>query len=420
MLQTRIFQPTDVLLPHYEALTAPELWSVIACDQYTADYPFWISVAENIAQFPSTYHMILPEIYLERDSAEELEEKIAHIHTNMKSYIEGDILACYPDSLVYVKRVQENGVLREGLVGMIDLEYYDYTTGSCSAVRATEGTVLERIPPRKMVRKGASLDCSHVMILIDDPEDKIMSACREHCGEVLYHLPCLGNIGHTLAPCGELTGYLLNDRGKQVVLAALANYEASSELPYAVGDGNHSLATAKSVYEEYRSEHPNEDCSMHPLRYALVELINIHSEALQFEAIHRIVKDLDTKLLRKYLIDTLGLSHEKSSQSLELVEGNTVQTYYIHKPSHSLSVGSVRDALDCYLAEHGGKVDYIHGRDSVMELCEEDADILGILLPDFAKAELFASVARDGALPRKTFSMGAANDKRFYLECRKI
>ena len=293
-------------------------------------------------------------------------------------------------------------------------------------MRATEATVAERIPPRLKVRRGAPLELPHIMILIDDPQKTVIEkvSAKKASLKKLYDFTLMKN-------GGSIKGYLMD--GETVAetdsaLAALGNSEEFEKkygkgtpvLLYAMGDGNHSLATAKEYYEELKRENPDKDFSNHPARYALAEIVNLHSDALEFEAIHRIIEGVDTDDMLAEMTDELGLSENgTASQSFVWVCGGSEKKYYITKPTSNLTVGSVQNFIDKYLSAKGGKVDYIHGAGIVRQLASKKG-CAGVLLPDMGKDELFPTVIKDGALPRKTFSMGHAEDKRYYVEARKI
>ncbi len=408
-----IFVPADILLPDFSSVDAGK-WSVIACDQFTGDPSYWEKTAEIVGDAPSTLNLILPEIYLEEP---DVKERIHCIHDTMQSYLKQDLFRTYENAMIYVERVQGNGVLRTGVIGKIDLEAYDYNVGSTSPVRATEATVLERIPPRMRVRAKAPLESPHIMILIDDPEDTAIGACTaaRDTMQRLYdtELMCGG---------GSIAGYLMEQPQQeafQTALTSLLQREENRELQFAVGDGNHSLATAKACYEALKTAHPDQDFYDHPARYALVEIVNLHSDALQFEAIHRIVTQTNPDQLMVALTRILELSIEPSDQPVTIVQGDMKETLYIHKKTSNLAVGSLQNALDAYFMANPGKIDYIHGTETVERLAQRP-DSIGFLLPDLHKSLLFPSVQKDGALPRKTFSMGHAEDKRYYMECRSI
>lgn len=413
------FKPADILLPDN---TDMNKWAVIACDQYTSEPEYWENLNNYVNGEKSTLNLILPEVYLENP---DVSDRIENIHRTMNQYLESGTFKEYKNSMIYLERVQSNGILRCGVIGMIDLEEYDFSKGSTSQVRATEATVIERIPPRIKVREGAPLELPHIMILIDDENKSAIEPVSGKKAEMeqLYDFDLNCNGGH-------VSGWLMNDSMIADFQSALdklgnsetfrAKYGCDDVLLYAMGDGNHSLATAKTYYENLKKANPDKDFSSHPARYALVEIVNLHSPALDFEAIHRIVSDTDTEKLIAAMTETLGLSEEKSEQSFIYVTGNTEHTAYIHNKTSNLTVGSLQNFLDAYLKENGGKIDYIHGTDTLKKLVDDTDGSVGFILPDMDKSELFPTVIKDGALPRKTFSMGHAEDKRFYIECRKI
>ena len=414
------FRPADILLPKD---TDMNKWAVVACDQYTSEPKYWAELKEYVGQTPSALNLILPEVYLGSGNEQAM---IGAIHRNMEKYITSGVFREYKDSLIYLERTQDDGKVRAGIVGCIDLEEYDYSKGSSSSVRATEATVVERIPPRLKVRRGADIELSHIMILIDDEGESVIEPLdRKKAGlEKVYDtdLPKKG---------GHVTGYLLDDESKAAVLSALdklgdkESFEKryglkdTPVLLYAMGDGNHSLATAKAYYEELKAANPDKDMSAHPARFALCEIVNLHSKALEFEAIHRIVTNTDTDALMDALTKTLALSDEPAPQKITVVKNGEHTDKYIHSPLSKLSVGSLQTALDKLLPEIGGEVDYIHGTEVVDKLSAQEKAV-GLILPDMGKNELFPTVIADGALPRKTFSMGHAWDKRYYMEARRI
>jgi len=407
------FSAADILLPASESMSA--VWPVVACDQYTGEPAYWDEVNRMVGGAPSALRLILPEVYLEEP---DVESRIAKIQATMQQYLESGIFTEYKDAMIYVERTQSDGKLRAGLVGKIDLEQYDYAKGSVSPVRATEATVPERIPPRVRIRRGAALELPHIMILLDDVKKTVIEplAGKRLVMQQLYDLPLMKD-------GGRIRGWLVPAEEQARILAALTalGTESGEENPlvYAMGDGNHSLATAKAYYEEWKAANPGADTENCPQRYALAELVNLHSSALQFEAIHRILNQIDEKKLIYDMIRALDLRVKGEGQCFKMILNGTERQYYIHKPTSNLTVGSVQSFLDKWLKENGGKIDYIHGADVVKKLSHEPHS-LGILLPDMLKSELFPTVIKDGALPRKTFSMGHAADKRYYMECRRI
>ena len=408
------FSAADILLPEKDRMS--DAWAVCACDQYTGEPAYWAETDRLAGDKPSTLRLILPEVYLE-DA--DVTERIAKIQQTMRDYLKNGVFAEYPDAMVYVERIQSDGKMRAGLVGKIDLEQYDYSKGSVSPVRATEATVPERIPPRVRIRRGAALELPHIMILLDDTQKTViepLEALKDSMTK-LYDTRLMqggGSIRGWLVPAAEQTRIL------EALTALGTNSGEANPLVYAMGDGNHSLATAKAYYEEWKAANPQADAANCPMRYALVELVNLHSPALEFEAIHRILNQIDTDKLLADMTAALDLRTDaEAQQAFTVICGGKQQKYYIHRPTSNLTVGSVQSFLDGWLKANGGKIDYIHGADVVEKLAAE-ANSLGILLPDMLKSELFPTVIADGALPRKTFSMGHAADKRFYMECRKI
>lgn len=404
------FTNADILIPNNQDM---HKWSVIACDQYTSEPEYWKTVTDIVGDAPSALNLILPEIYLEEDN---VSERIDNIHSYMDKYISDGVFKEYKNAMIYVERVQSNGILRQGIVGAIDLEKYDFSKGSTSQVRATEATVIERIPPRIKVRQGAVLELPHIMILIDDPNNTVIEPLANGNMQKLYDFELMQN-------GGSIKGYLLDEQAQEKVNSALCNLvgdKTDDILLFAMGDGNHSLATAKEFYEQLKKANPDKDLSNHPARYALVEIVNLYSDALKFEAIHRLVYDVDCDKLISELTTALDLSESKVSDQYTIMSYNgTEKKLYINNKSSNLSVGSLQNFLDSYIKKNGGKIDYIHGADTVKKLAEKHNGI-SFVLPDMNKLQLFPTVIQDGALPRKTFSMGHAEDKRFYIEARKI
>lgn len=410
------FYPAETLLPASADLTK---WSVVACDQYTSQPDYWQEVERFVGEAPSTLRMIVPELYLEEDG---VEQRIADVNDAMDRYLESGLFRV-TDQFLYVERTLRDGKLRRGLMGVVDLEQYDFTKGSESLIRATEGTVLERIPPRVKVREDASLECPHIMLLIDDPAKTVIEPIADRMDELeeVYRFGLMQD-------SGAIAGYLCDDAESMRILSALGELaepnafnrryglEGKSPLLFAVGDGNHSLATAKTCYENLKKTLPEEEYRAHPARYALVEVVNLHDASLEFEPIHRVVFDVDEEKLLAALEAQCG-----STGGQRILACNNGQTKELrfNAAASNLPVGTLQSFLDAYIAENGGRVDYIHGNEVVEELSSKPGNV-GFLLEAMPKEELFKTVVLDGALPRKTFSMGHAWDKRFYLECRKI
>ncbi len=410
------FGPADILLPKTADLSK---WSVVACDQYTSEPAYWKTVEDIVGDAPSMLRLTLPEIYLEQ---ERVYERIAQITRNMQNYLDTGVFAEYPQAYLYLERTLADGTVRKGLIGAVDLEQYDYCAGSHSLIRATEGTVLERIPPRVRVRENAPIEAPHVMLLIDDPEQCVIEPLSAETGKLtkLYDFELMQNGGHS-------AGYLVDAAQAARLEDALARLYDTSEAKYqspllfAVGDGNHSLATAKACYEQFKKTHDQAEWEHAPSRYALVEIVNLHDESLQFEPIHRVIFGVEPAHFLQKLSERFTVSDTDHSigQTFQYVVGDEAGVRTILNPSANLCVGTLQGFIDAYLAEYGGKVDYIHGEEVVRALSAEPNSI-GLILPKMEKSDLFETIQKDGVLPRKTFSMGHANDKRFYLECRKI
>lgn len=409
-----IFQAASILLPKSADMAR---WAVIACDQFTSDPGYWQRVRDYVGQAPSTLHMILPEAEL---GAPGETEKIERINGTMEDYLASGLFTEYENAYVYVERTLLDGSVRRGLLGVVDLEQYDYKPGSVSPIRATEKTVLERIPPRQRVRRGAGLELPHVLMLCDDKDRQLIEPMTER----KKSLPLLYDFD-LMEGGGRIRGYLVQGAPARAFEDRLAVYEAGAAKRYedlkgapvvfAVGDGNHSLATAKSCYEELKAQNPGADLSDHPARYALVELENIHDEAQRFEPIHRVVTDTDPEELLEALAAWCG----PEGHPVTWVAGDRQGTVYLDRARSPLAVGVLQAFLDEYLGTHPGKIDYIHGDEAVRELARPEKAV-GFLLPAMEKGDLFRGVVADGVLPRKTFSMGHAQEKRYYLEGRKI
>ncbi len=417
------FSAGEVYLPATECDLSK--WSVVACDQFTSQPEYWDEVSDFVGDAPSTLKITLPEIYLEQDG---VDARISAINANMKSYLADGVLKSAGTRYIYVERTQRDGVCRRGLMGVVDLEEYNYMPGSQSLIRATEGTVLERIPPRVRVREHAALELPHIMLLIDDPEKTVIEPLAQGAAgfETAYDFPLMQD-------SGSIKGYFVDDAASDKIGAALAKladpqvgaekYGVSDKgvLLFAVGDGNHSLATAKECYERIKKTVSAEEAAVHPARYALVEVVNVHDDALEFEPIHRVLFDIDADNLLAKLREYYKVSDTEidGAQSFDYCCAGSAGTLWIENPKSNLAVGTLQIFLDEYLKNNAGRIDYIHGDDVVNQLGTQPGNI-GFLLPPMAKEDLFKTVLIDGALPRKTFSMGHAWDKRFYLETRKI
>jgi hypothetical protein len=429
-------QIPQVLLPRQDiSLTQ---WSVIACDQFTSQPEYWQQVETAVGNAPSSFHLTLPEIYLDQPG---LEDRIQHIRTHMRNYLDQGIFEPY-DGLIYLERTVSSRT-RRGLLLALDLECYDYRKGSSSLIRASEGTILERIPPRLRIREGAPLELPHILVLIDDPHCTVIEPIGQAKDRLLkrYDFDLMLDSGH-------LAGYLVTDHAlEQAAIRALEalgqpkdfarKYGVGSEtsvLLFAMGDGNHSLATAKAYWEKLKPLAGKD----HPARYALVELENVHDEALIFEPIHRVLfgvkKDLHQAMMDYFRGSILSYSsvvdqaamlaqvegNPNPAQTIGLIDSQGYAVIVLGETGSNLPVGSLQGFLDTFLKDGGSeRIDYVHGVEVVCNLGAKPGNA-GFYLPVMPKSDLFKTVILDGALPRKTFSMGEAREKRFYLECRKI
>ncbi len=406
MTEKNVFLPSSILLPEFvndkEKMCK---YAVIACDQFTSEPAYWEKAREIIGEQPSTLDMILPEVYL--DKADEAADKI---HQKMEKY-EKSYLTEIDYGMIYCERtLPSNGRVRHGIIGMIDLCDYEYTKGSSAPVRSSEATVVERIPPRVKVRRDALLELPHVMVFYDDEKDGLMKDLQEKKSGFakLYDfdlMQCSGNI----------KGYGLDRDTIIFIQKYLKENCVKDGLAFTVGDGNHSLASAKSYFEEMKAKYGKKAYDM-PCRCALVEIVNIHDEAIEFEPIYRLIKNKTADDFIKELSAKLDIRYEptKNCFKYDIISDGTMKTVYINEPKTTLPVAELQAFLD------GGdyKIDYIHGLDSISALSVNGN--IGVIFEGMKKSELFPAVINDGALPRKTFSMGEAKDKRFYLEARKI
>jgi uncharacterized protein (DUF1015 family) len=433
-------------------------WAVVACDQYTSEPAYWKEVEEIVGEEPSTLKVIFPEVYLEEGA--EREQRIKNINNTMKKYIDEKVLVEQKPGFIYIDRKTSHAESRKGLIVAVDLEKYDYNKGSQTLIRATEGTVLDRLPPRTKVRENASLELPHIMILIDDINETVVEPIAKISEklEKLYDVDLMMNGGH-------IKGYAVN--GEKFInniyealekLADAQNFKAKygvsddkGVLLFAVGDGNHSLASAKLHYENLKKKIGEKESQTHPARYALVEIVNVHDKGLEFEPIHRVVFGADLNNMLDEIVefyDNLGIRVEvadfasKSEADSELKNlnnlndgnnsvlsnihylpfssGNKFGIIKVYNPKNNLEVGTLQTFLDDYVKNNSSvKIDYIHGENVVATLSKENNNI-GFYLPPMDKQDLFKTVILDGVLPRKTFSMGEAEEKRFYMEARKI
>ncbi|MBK9442726.1 MAG: DUF1015 domain-containing protein [Comamonadaceae bacterium] len=412
-------------------------WAVIACDQYTSQPQYWQDVQQFVGDAPSTLNLIFPEVYLDKPGAP---ERITAIRRAMDDYLQADLLVPH-EGLIYVERTVA-GKTRHGIMLCLDLECYDYQAGSSSLIRATEGTIVDRLPPRIKVREAAALELPHILVLIDDPEHSVIAPLTDAKADfdALYDFELMQGSGH-------LAAYAVTAQAQDQALQALrllaepttfaSKYGVGPDQPvllFAMGDGNHSLATAKAIWEAKKTSVGLD----HPSRYALVEIENVHDQALEFEAIHRALfglkKDLLIELNRTWgdkfsytEVATANAMRQRvdgaasARQVIGLIGGG--QTYgviEVNQPSSNLPVGTVQNFLDTFLADGGAEtLDYVHGADVLERLALQSGNA-GFYFAGMHKSELFKTVILEGALPRKTFSLGHAHEKRFYMEARKI
>ena len=406
------FKRGNILLPKNTDMTK---WSVVACDQYTSEPEYWNDVEKIVGDAPSTLKLTLPEIYLEDEN---VSERIAKINSNMKALLDEDFFNEYKDSMIYLERTQSDGKIREGLIGVVDLEAYSYEKGAETPIRATEKTVIERIPPRVKIRENAPLELPHIMILIDDDKKQIIENLKNKVSEddIVYDFDLMKNGGH-------VKGYLLNEETMDEVdkgLKELADKEVFAKkydvnnkevLLFAMGDGNHSLATAKACYEKLKETMSEEEYLNNPARYALVELVNLHSPALEFEAINRVIFNTEPEKLLNSLKEYYQINKDGNGQEIEVITNDVDEKWYIENPKSNIAVGSIQIFLDEYLKNNEGKIDYIHGEETTKNLAKQSGNV-GFIFEAMPKNELFKTVILDGSLPRKTFSMGHSYDKR--------
>lgn len=397
-----IVTSTDILLPRAEDMGA---WSVIACDQFTSEPEYWAAAEARAAEKPSTLSLMLPEAWLHTARADGVDGRIAD---TMRRYLAEGVFQTVPDSFIYVERTLSDGRVRRGLVAALDLEQYDFTGTQRTSVRSTEGTVEERLPPRVNIRRGAPLEMPHTLLLMDDRTDSVLSLAEKAKDtlEKVYDFDLMLGGGH-------IAGWRVSGETKAAVQSALdaldnaalqrekyGDAAENGKLTFAVGDGNHSLAAAKRFWEEKRETLPENERETDPARFALVEIENIHEPSLDFEPIHRVIFDTDTSAFAAEFT-----AHRTEWEAKDKTLGERV--------------AAAERFCRAYIAAHGGYIDYIHGDDTARSLGEKP-NCAAVLLPPVEKSGLFLSVLKNGALPKKSFSMGNARDKRYYLECRKI
>ena len=412
---------------------ALETWAVIACDQHTSEPDYWTETRRLIGAAPSTLDLVLPEALLaegDRDAA------IATIHANMERQLAGGVLVEQPPGFMLVEREVGRGSPRRGLIVALDLECFDHRQEARELIRSTEGTDVRRLPPRAAVRRGAALETPHILVLLNDPDDTVIEPLFEAPGTAAYDFELMQG-------GGRVRGWPIQDeiRIEATATRIAALREGEPPMAYAMGDGNHSFAAARVVWEELRDAGAPAD---HPARFALVELVNIHDSALAFEAIHRLVAEVEPGALLTameeqfsgagFALDRHGSLAEwneararaTAGHAIPFVQGTASGTAFglarIESPDAQLAATTLQRFLDDRLPTLPGTpdLDFIHGEDTLRGLVAGRPDRIGFLLPALDKHELFASVTRDGATPRKTFSLGEAHEKRYYIECRRI
>lgn len=406
-----IFKPADILLPRADM----HKWSVVACDQFTSEPEYWQVVRSLVGDAPSTLHMILPEAEL---GQKDPEAESVKLNAAMQRYLDEGVFKKYADSFIYLERTLGSGAVRRGIMGMFDLEAYDWAEGTHSPIRATEHTVEDRLPPRVKIRRAAPIEMPHIMIFMDDPDNTVFSAVEK--GEQVYDFELMQN-------GGSIVGWLISDNAALMRAVDALGDKAELEKKYgstdnaivfAMGDGNHSLAAAKRHWQEVKKTIPADEYDTHPARYALAELVNIHDEAITFEPIHKVVFDTEPEMFfaeaKAFFADNLGEGRE-----VELMTASGRETLSIAELTIGELIGRCEDFCKEFTERHGGYIDYIHGDEQCIEMSSR-AGCAGILLPRMEKSELFTSVMQTGPFPKKSFSIGHGNDKRYYLECREI
>lgn len=404
----KTLKPFDILLPD---VAEPEKFAVVSCDQFTSQRDYWEKLAAEVGDAPSALKLIFPEVYLEDGDAK---ERIAAINATMQSYLDGGVFRTLKDSFVLVKRETAYGNTRLGIVAPVDLEEYSYVHPTEATIRATEGVVANRIPPRLAIRENAPIELPHVMLLIDDRDKSIIEPYYKKRGELekLYDFDLNMNGGH-------LTGWRLDAHEVMAKLAVYAKkvrglYGVDTDFVFAVGDGNHSLATAQAHWKNVRKGLSAEERENHPARFALVEIENLHCDGIVFEPIHRFVFGVDDADFVLYMSTVL-----KGESRLKMFTTNMEYSIAVNA-NNTEAIAEVQDAIDAYVSSHpGASVDYIHGLENLHSVADS-SDGVAVQMPCIEKAELFGYVAEHGNLCRKAFSMGEAEEKRYYFEAKKI
>ncbi len=417
----------EVLLPAEDVNL--KKWACVACDQFTSQPEYWAEVEKQVGTAASTLHIMLPEIYLER---EDRDDNIAHMKQVMADYLADGVLELLPRGIVLTER-HIGGKLRKGILLAMDLEQYSYEAGEKPMIRATEQTVLSRIPPRVKIRRGALVEMPHIMLLIDDEADEVIGGLHMQRGSLkkLYDF-------ELMMDGGRIEGFLA-DEPKQIqsVVEAIARLPKRDNMLYCVGDGNHSLATAKTIWDEAKKNLSPEQCENHPLRYALCEIINLRDRAVEFMPIHRMLFGVNPSACAQFVVERLKergrdakLVFGRWNPATKTDDGNFIIPFIYHdgagkiiieNPAHPLAVGEVQDILEEYIAQvKNSSIDYIHGDETLIEMGRAKYDAVGFFFDALDKSKFFDLLVQCGVLPKKTFSLGEAEEKRYYMECRML
>lgn len=403
-------------------------WACVACDQFTSQPKYWQEVEKKVGSAPSTLHIILPEIYLEQP---DVEDRISYLKQVMKDYVDGGVVERLKKGIVLTERFIA-GKVRKGILLAVDLEQYDYKIENKPLIRATEQTVLTRIPPRVRIRRDAELEVPHIMLMIDDEEDSVIGPL--HMQRDSFHK--LYDVDLMMGG-GNCEGWFIdNERVLDTMAEAISNLKKHDNMLFCVGDGNHSLATAKTIWDEVKQDLTPEQQQNSPLRYALCEVINLRDRAVEFMPIHRVLFNINPSACVNYIVERLQEKGAKAklifgrwnpdtkSDGMEMVVPflykDGAGKIVIEEPSHPLAVGEVQELFEDYIAQNKqSSIDYIHGDEAFMELSKQ-YDNIGFYFDALEKSEFFPLIVRCGVLPKKTFSLGEAEEKRYYMECRRL
>ena len=399
------FAPADIMVPTGISL---EKWSVIACDQFTSEPEYWQRAQAFVGDSESTLNLIIPEAFLGNIDQEAAAGNIDKV---MAEYLGKNIFKEYKKSFLFVRRTLPGGKTRFGLVGAVDLEYYDFREDSKPLIRASEKTVVDRLPARIKVRKRAQIELPHIMALINDKTSLFfdeVSKIAEAC-ETVYDFELMENGGH-------IDGRVLSGEEAGRIMDILAGALENQEIKVVIGDGNHSLAAAKVYWDELKQTLTEEERKSHPARYALLELNNVYAEAVEFHAIHRVVFCENAEALKNELSEKLQGGED---YHVTWISGDGEGTIGLSAACIGDMLDAFQGVLDAFAEKTDCEIDYIHGDDTVKSLVKQRGG-MGFILPAMDKKDLFETVALRGVFPRKSFSIGHAHEKRYYLECRKI